>query len=168
MKIGLLSDTHGFLDPKIFKHFDSCDEIWHAGDIGNMEVANQLKNFRPLLAVFGNIDDKGIQTEFPEHLFFQREQTSILITHIGGTPPRYNPTAKQLISLHKPSVFVCGHSHVLKIQSDLKNNLLFVNPGASGNHGFHKMKTLVRFEIIATQIKNVQVIEIGERGKVRA
>ena len=166
MKIGLLSDTHGYLDSKVFQYFKECDEIWHAGDIGSLEVAHQLKKFKPVRAVFGNIDSSEIQNVFPEHLSFLCEETKVLITHIAGNPPRYNSTVNKLRALHKPELLICGHSHILKVESDQKNKLLFINPGAAGNHGFHKTKTLVRFEINKKKITNLQVIEIGERGKL--
>ena len=134
MKIGLLSDTHGHLDPKILEHFKQCDEIWHAGDIGSMLVADQLRSFKPFRAVFGNIDDKDIQSHFPEDLFFDCEGLSVWITHIGGMPPRYNPSIRKKLKLKVPDIFVCGHSHILSIAKDpAMNDMLFINPGAAGN-----------------------------------
>lgn len=167
MKIGLLSDTHGFLDPKIFEHFQQCDEVWHAGDIGDAEVADRLESFKPLRAVYGNIDDKDIRTRYPEDLIFDCEGLSVWITHIGGTPPRYNPRITKILQTRTPHIFICGHSHILRIGKDpLRQNMLFINPGAAGNHGFHHMKTIVRFEVIAKEVKNMEVIELGRRGLV--
>lgn len=167
MKIGLLSDTHGYLDAKIFEHFKSCDEIWHAGDIGSMVVADQLRSFKPFRAVFGNIDDKNIQSQFPEDLFFNCEDLSVWITHIGGAPPRYNPPIRQKLKLKAPDIFVCGHSHVLRIAKDpAMDDMLFINPGAAGNQGFHHIKTIVRFDVSGKQVANMEVIELGRRGQV--
>jgi putative phosphoesterase len=167
MKIGLLSDTHGYLDAKIFEHFKSCDEIWHAGDIGSMVVADQLRSFKPFRAVFGNIDDKNIQSQFPEDLFFNCEGLSVWITHIGGAPPRYNPSIRQKLKLKAPDIFVCGHSHILRIAKDpAMHDMLFINPGAAGNQGFHHIKTIVRFDVSGKQVANMEVIELGRRGQV--
>jgi uncharacterized protein len=165
MKIGLLSDTHGYLDAKIFEHFRGCDEVWHAGDIGNVSTLEKLTSFKPLRAVFGNIDDKDVQTRCSEDLFFNCEGLSVWITHIGGSPPRYNPRIKQRLRSHTPDIFICGHSHVLRIAKDpARGGLLYINPGAAGNQGFHHTKTLVRFELSAREIKNMEVIELGKRG----
>lgn len=163
MKIGLLSDTHGHLDPKVFKYFDACDEVWHAGDIGT-GVLEQLVDFKPTRAVYGNIDGHDIRIVCPEHAKFRCEELKVWITHIGGTPPRYNPKIKKALSLTPPDIFICGHSHILKIMRDPKiNNLLYINPGAAGIHGFHKVKTLVRFEVTGKEVKDMQVIELGKR-----
>ena len=165
MKIGLISDTHSYLDPKVFDHFKNCDEIWHAGDIGTMDLADELAKFRPLKAVYGNIDDKGLQARFPEDLWMEAEGISVLMTHIGGAPPNYNPRVKKLLAKKIPQMFICGHSHILRIKRDAAfNNMLYVNPGAAGQHGFHSMKTIVRFEIVSKEIKNMEVIELGKRG----
>lgn len=167
MKIGLLSDTHGFLDPKIPHHFRECDEVWHAGDIGDLKLAERLQSFKPLRAVFGNIDDKDIQVKFPEDLFFKCEDLSIWITHIGGVPPRYKPRIKQILKSQIPDIFICGHSHMLRIAKDPDHRgMLYINPGAAGNQGFHHTKTLVRFEISGKEIKNLEVIELGKRGEI--
>ena len=163
-KIGLLSDTHGFLDQKVFKYFENVDEVWHAGDIGDLAVVDQLKAFKPLRAVFGNIDGKEIRQIFPEDLHFELEGKKIFITHIGGYPGRYNARAKKIIEETHPDLFICGHSHILKIIPDKTFNLLHINPGACGNYGWHKIKTLVRFELAAGKIQNLEVIEIGTRG----
>jgi putative phosphoesterase len=167
MKIGLLSDTHGYLDPKIFEHFKQCDEIWHAGDIGSIVVADRLRSFKPFRAVFGNIDDKDIQSHFPEDLFFGCEGLSVWITHIGGTPPRYNPSIRKKLKLKVPDIFVCGHSHILRIAKDpAMDNMLFINPGAAGNQGFHHIKTIVRFDVSDKQVTNMEVVELGHRGQL--
>lgn len=164
MKIGLISDTHSYLDPKVFDHFKNVDEIWHAGDIGTMSLADELEKFKPLKGVYGNIDDKDLQVRFPENLWMDIEGVSVLMTHIGGAPPNYNPRVKKLLKEKTPQVFICGHSHILRIKRDPAfNNMLFVNPGAAGQHGFHMMKTIVRFEIVAGDIKNMEVIELGKR-----
>lgn len=166
MRIGLISDTHGFLDPKVFDYFGECDEIWHAGDIGESSVTDSLSKFKPLRAVFGNIDGKDMQVRFPEDDIFECEGLKVLITHIGGGPPNYNPRARKLIEVNRPDIFICGHSHILKIGRDPKHNLLFINPGAAGNHGFHKIKTIVRFEITGKQVANMEVVELGKRGAI--
>jgi uncharacterized protein len=165
MKIGLLSDTHSFLDNKVFDHFKHCDEIWHAGDIGDLKVADALEQFRPMRAVYGNIDSKDLQLRYPEDLQFTCEGFSIWMTHIGGAPPNYNPRVKKMLQSNAPDIFICGHSHILRIKKDEKfRNMIYLNPGAAGNHGFHLVKTLVRFELLNKEIKNLEVIEIGKRG----
>jgi putative phosphoesterase len=163
MKIGLLSDTHGHLDQRVFTHFKDCDEIWHAGDIGTMEVLESLENFKPTRAVFGNIDGNKIRLATKEDLWFDCEELKIWITHIGGYPPKYNKRTNALLKQDSPDIFICGHSHILKIIRDPKNNLLHINPGAAGVHGFHHVKTLVRFDVEGKAIKNLQVIELGTR-----
>jgi putative phosphoesterase len=167
MKIGLLSDTHGFLDPKVFEYFKECDEVWHAGDIGD-GVAEELEKFKRFKAVFGNIDTKEIQIKYPEDLRFEVEGVTVWITHIAGTPPNYKPRVKKLLRESSPNLFICGHSHILKIARDPQfNNMIFINPGAAGNHGFHHMKTLVRFDIEKGELKNLEVIELGKRGAIK-
>jgi hypothetical protein len=167
MKIGLLSDTHSFLDPKIFDYFKNCDEIWHAGDIGTMQLANDLAAFKPLKAVYGNIDDKNIQARFPEDLRFTCEGMHIWMTHIGGAPPNYNPRVNKELKLFIPDIFICGHSHICRVKKDTnKNNMLYVNPGAAGNHGFHAIKTIIRMELVESKIKSMEVIELGKRGAI--
>ncbi|HEX6890412.1 MAG TPA: metallophosphoesterase family protein [Chryseolinea sp.] len=167
MKIGLLSDTHSYLDPKVFAHFKDCDEIWHAGDIGDTGITTELAKFKPLRAVFGNIDNKELQSKFPEDLRFTCEGIKVFITHIGGTPPKYNPRIRPLLIEDCPDVFICGHSHILSIKRDPQlNNMLFINPGAAGNHGFHRVKTLVRFAISDKKLSNMEVIELGKRGAI--
>ncbi len=165
MKIGLLSDTHSYLDPKILSYFSNCDEIWHAGDIGDSTVANELEKFKPLRAVFGNIDDKDMQVRFQEDLWFTCEGLTVWMTHIGGAPPNYNPRIKKILKEKVPDIFICGHSHILRVKKDATyKNMLYLNPGAAGNHGFHPIKTILRFEIVGKEIRNMEVIELGKRG----
>lgn len=167
MRIGLLSDTHGFLDPKVFTYFGNCDELWHAGDMGSLEVVRELQEFKPLKGVYGNIDDKQIQALFPEDLKFRCEGLDIWMTHIGGSPPRYNPRVKKELSLNAPDIFICGHSHILRIKRDPAfGNMLYLNPGAAGNQGFHTMKTIVRFTIEQSSIRDLEVIDLGKRGAI--
>ena len=163
MKIGLISDTHGHLDPKVFEYFKECDEIWHAGDIGTMDVLDKLNEFKPVRAVYGNVDGHDIRTVCPEDNWFECDGLKVWITHIGGYPPKYNRRTKAIFQEKVPDLFICGHSHILKIIRDPKNGLLHINPGAAGIQGFHRMKTLVRFDIINGEMKNVQVIELGRR-----
>lgn len=167
MKIGLLSDTHSYLDPKVLTYFKDCDEIWHAGDIGDRIVVDELEKLKPLRAVFGNIDDKDMQVRYSEDAWFTCEGLTIWMTHIGGAPPNYNPRIKKIFKEHIPDIFVCGHSHILRVKRDSKyKNLLYFNPGAAGNQGFHHMKTIMRFEIVGKEIKNLEVIELGKRGAI--
>lgn len=163
-RIGLISDTHSYLDEKIFHHFNDCDEIWHAGDIGNLDVAEQLSNFKPLRAVYGNIDGGDLRTRFPHDQHFSCEGLNVWITHIGGYPPRYNPQVKKVLIANPPDIFICGHSHILRVMTDPKlNNMLYINPGAAGKSGFHHIRTIVRFQIDAGKISNMQVVELGKR-----
>lgn len=168
MVIGLLSDTHSFLDEKVLPHFSNCDEVWHAGDIGDKSVLHLLELAKPVRAVHGNIDDRELQSRLPEDLRFKCEGLDIWMTHIGGTPPNYNPRVKKILRANPPDVFICGHSHILAIKRDPQlNNMLFINPGAAGNHGFHHIKTLVRFEILNAAVTKMEVIELGKRGALR-
>jgi putative phosphoesterase len=159
VKIGLLSDTHSFLAPQVFEHFKDVDEIWHAGDIGNIEVADALEKFKPLRAVFGNIDGSELRIRYPEHLFFTIENVSVFITHIGGYPPKYNTISKPFITKHKPNIFISGHSHILKIMPDPTFNLLHINPGAAGKQGWQKINTLVKFTVENDRLKDLSIIE---------
>ncbi|MEP2771040.1 MAG: metallophosphoesterase family protein [Fulvivirga sp.] len=164
MKIGLLSDTHNHLDAKVFKHFDDCDEIWHAGDIGTLALLDELQNFKKTRAVYGNIDGDKIRAVCPEDLWFSVAGINVWITHIGGYPPKYNKRSKEILKTRQPDLMICGHSHILKIMRDPAiNNMLYINPGAAGIHGFHRVKTLVKFEILKASISNMQVIELGQR-----
>jgi putative phosphoesterase len=163
LKIGLLSDTHGFLDPALFNHFDSCDEIWHAGDFGTLEVADRLSAFKPLRGVYGNIDGGKLRLQFPENLQFECEESSILISHIGGKPPGYNRHINHIFSVSKPDIFICGHSHILRVIYDKENQVLYLNPGAAGRQGLHKVRTAIRFELQNGKPRNMEVIELGKR-----
>jgi len=162
-RIGVLSDTHSHLDPKIFTHFKDVDEIWHAGDIGEIEVLDKLRAFKPTRAVYGNIDNHVIRQETPEFNVFQIEEKKILITHIAGKPGKYSKPLYDKLQEEKPDVVVCGHSHILLVQFDKFSNLLWINPGACGIHGFHSVRTLVRFTIDGNKIENFEVIELGKR-----
>ncbi|MCF6222553.1 MAG: metallophosphatase family protein [Flavobacteriaceae bacterium] len=159
-KILLLSDTHGFIDDKVLNYCRQADEVWHAGDIGNMLVVDQIKKITKLRAVYGNIDDKIIRSEFPLDNIFSIENVKVWITHIGGYPNRYNQRIKEQLVKNPPDLFISGHSHILKVQFDKTINLLHLNPGAIGNYGIHQVKTMLRFEIEKTEIKNLEVIEI--------
>ncbi|MCB0463607.1 MAG: metallophosphoesterase family protein [Flavobacteriaceae bacterium] len=158
-KILLLSDTHSHIDDNILKYVNQADEIWHAGDIGDLKVTDAIKALKPLRAVFGNIDNAEARAEFPEHNRFQCEGIDVWMTHIGGYPPRYNNRVREELKANPPDIFISGHSHILKVMPDKKLDLLHINPGAIGTHGFHKVRTMVRFEIDGKQIKNLEVIE---------
>jgi len=162
-KIGLLSDTHGFLDEAVFKHFDSCDEIWHGGDFGNIEIAERLNAFRPLKGVFGNIDGYDVRSIYPQKLVWACEGVTVFMTHIGGYPNRYAPGIKQDLVNHKARLFITGHSHILKVMYDNKINCLHMNPGAAGKQGWHTIRTLLRFSIQGADIRDCEVIELGTR-----
>ena len=160
-RIGLLSDTHTFIDEKILDFFKDCDEIWHAGDIGNIEIADTISDFKPLKAVYGNIDGQDVRTVYPKIQSFDCEEVKVLMTHIGGYPGKYEKEMKVLIEKMKPNLFISGHSHILKVIYDNKNELLHINPGAAGKSGMHKVKTAVRFNIIGKEIKELEVFEIN-------
>jgi len=160
MKIGLLSDTHSIIDKRILKFFKNCDEIWHAGDIGTIKTLESLEKFKKIRAVYGNIDNHQIRKEVNEFLLLKYEKLVILIIHIAGKPPKYNKITYNLIKKHKPNILICGHSHILKIHRDKENDILIINPGASGNVGFHKFKTAIKFNIINSNIKNLKIIEL--------
>ncbi|MBK9800496.1 MAG: metallophosphoesterase family protein [Bacteroidetes bacterium] len=162
-KIALLSDTHGYLDSVIPKYLESVDEIWHAGDIGSLQVTDELQKIKPVKAVYGNIDGQDVRRVHPLHQRFLCEEVDVWITHIGGYPGHYAPAIKQQIQLQPPQLFICGHSHILKVVFDKKLNVLHMNPGACGNHGFHKVKTLLRFTIHGTKISDLEIIELGNR-----
>jgi putative phosphoesterase len=166
-RIGLISDTHSYLDEAVFKHFAECDEIWHGGDFGSEAVAAQLAAFKPLKGVYGNVDGKAMRSEFPEIEKFTCEGVKVLMIHIGGYPGKYSPLAKTEILSYKPTLFIAGHSHILKIMYDDKYKCLHINPGAAGNQGWHKVKTLVRFTIDGTNIKDCEVIELGKKGALK-
>lgn len=168
-KIGLISDTHGYLDPKILDHFKNCDEIWHAGDFGSIAIADQLRQGSTedgpaiLKGVYGNIDGNDIRSVYPEQLVFMCEEVKVMMRHIGGAPPNYNPETKKELLLHHPMLFISGHSHILKVMFDDKNNCLHMNPGAAGKQGWHKIRTIIRFVIDGTNMKDCEVIELGPR-----
>ena len=159
-KIGLLSDTHGMLDERIFEHFALCDEVWHAGDCGSLELVNKLMAFKPFRGVWGNIDSYELRAILPQHNRFTCEGVKVWLTHIGGYPGKYDALVRPAIFQHPPNLFVCGHSHILKVQFDKNLNCLHVNPGAAGKYGFHKVQTLIRFEIDGEKIQNLEVIEL--------
>lgn len=159
-RIGLMSDTHGYLHPQVFNHFAAVDEIWHAGDIGTLEIADALEAFKPFRAVYGNIDGRDIRSRYPEELRFTCKDLDVWMTHIGGYPGRYAAGIKDRIREDSPQLFICGHSHILKVMPDAKLKLLHINPGACGRQGWHKVKTLVRFAIDKGEVTQLEVIEL--------
>ena len=162
-RIGLISDTHGFLDSRFIAHLQECDEIWHAGDIGNLEVAKKLAELASLRAVHGNIDNHKIRLEYAENLRFNCEKLTVFITHIGGYPGRYDKRVKNQLINNTPDIFICGHSHILKVMNDEKLGLLHMNPGAAGNSGLHKVKTILKFIVDGKEIKKLEVVELKRR-----
>lgn len=160
-RIGLISDTHGYLDPTIFEYFENCDEIWHAGDFGGNEIAEELRKLKPLKGVYGNIDGHDIRAEFPEQLVFRCEDVQVMMRHIGGYPPKYNPETRKELLIHQPQLFIAGHSHILKVIYDGELQCLHMNPGAAGRQGWQKVRTVLRFVIDQKEIKNCEVIELG-------
>ncbi|MGZ3846788.1 MAG: metallophosphoesterase family protein [Flavisolibacter sp.] len=165
-RIGLISDTHNYLDEAVFRHFEQCQEIWHAGDFGTVAIADRLKEFKPLKGVYGNIDGYDIRGIYPEKLVWNCEDVKVYMKHIGGHPGKYAPGVKQDLLLNGARLFISGHSHILKIIYDDKINCLHMNPGAAGNQGWHKIRTIVRFTIDGSNIKDCEVIELGRRGTV--
>lgn len=162
-RILLLSDTHNYFDEKITKYAEPCDQIWHAGDIGTVSVSDKLKALKPLTAVYGNIDGMDIRKEFPEHQRFRCEGVDVWMTHIGGTGPgKYPPGIRDSLTVRRPKLFICGHSHICKVIFDKQYNMLYMNPGAAGNYGLHKAKTMLRFTIDKADIKDLEVIEFGK------
>ncbi len=164
-KIALISDSHSYIDHKTLAYLDDVDEIWHAGDIGNEEVISSLPSEKKLRAVFGNIDDQNICLRFPEWQEFELEGLKVSITHIGGKPPRYAKGVKSRIKAFGASVFICGHSHICRVEFDKELNCLYMNPGAIGQQGFHQMRTMLLFDLEDAQVKNLRVVELGKRGK---
>lgn len=162
-KILLLSDTHGYIDDQILKFVKQADEVWHAGDIGKLEVTDTINKLKPLRAVYGNIDDKDARLQFPLDNKFRVEDVTVWMTHIGGYPNRYNSRIKDELKNIKPKIFISGHSHILKVQYDKKLGLLHLNPGAAGKHGFHKIRTMLRFDLESGEIKNMEIIELATR-----
>ena len=162
-RIGVLSDTHGLLDKRIFEHFKDVDEIWHAGDIGSFEVLQQLREFKPTRAVFGNMDSGDVRYSLSEFYRFRVEDVQVLMTHIGGYPGHYNPWLIPMFQKEPPDLFVCGHSHILKVMYDKQWNFLTMNPGAAGKQGWQTVQTLLRFTINGKQIEDLEVVELGEK-----
>ena len=162
-KILLLSDTHSHIDDTILKYVKLADEVWHAGDIGDLKVTDTIKKLKPLRAVFGNIDNHEARLEFPLNNRFLCEGVDVLITHIGGYPGKYSPAIREEITQNSPKLFICGHSHILKVMFDKKLNCLHMNPGAAGISGFHQKRTMLRFEIDGDKIQSLEVIEIGDK-----
>ena len=164
-RIGLISDTHGYLDEAVFTHFSNCDEVWHAGDFGNYELICQLKEKSqlPLRGVYGNIDGNDIRSQYPEQIVFQCEEVKVMMRHIGGSPPNYNLETRKELQLHRPQLFISGHSHILKVIYDEKIQCLHMNPGAAGKQGWHKTRTIIRFVIDGPGFKDCEVIELGKR-----
>ncbi|WP_336066283.1 metallophosphoesterase family protein [Mesoflavibacter sp. CH_XMU1404-2] len=162
-KILLLSDTHSYIDDTILKHVKNADEVWHAGDIGDLNVTDQIQKLKPLRAVWGNIDGDKARVEFPEHNRFTVEGVDVWITHIGGYPGRYNIRVREVIKANPPKLFICGHSHILKVMPDKKLGLLHINPGAIGIHGFHKVRTMLRFTVDNGKIDNLEVIQYDRK-----
>lgn len=163
MKVGLLSDTHGYWDMRYAEYFKDCDEIWHAGDIGSTEVIEKLAELKPVRAVYGNIDGQDIRIQYPRIAIFMAEQVKVLLTHIGGYPGRYAPEIRKELYAERPNLFICGHSHILKVMFDESLHCLHINPGAAGISGFHQVRTLVRFIIEDKKIRDLEVIELGNR-----
>ena len=161
-RILLLSDTHSHIDTTILKYVKQADEVWHAGDIGNLQVTDTIKELKPLRAVYGNIDDNDARKEFPLNNHFTVEGVSVLMTHIGGYPKKYNSRVKDLLSQNPPKIFICGHSHILKVIYDKDFNLLHLNPGAAGKYGFHEIRTMLRFTLDQGKIENLEIIELGQ------
>jgi uncharacterized protein len=162
-RIGLISDTHSFLDEAVFDHFKNCDEIWHAGDFGEGVAQGLTSRLTLLRGVYGNIDNQDIRTEFSEQLVFMCEEVKVMMRHIGGYPPRYNAETKKELLIHQPQLFISGHSHILKIMFDDKLQCLHMNPGAAGNQGWHKVRTLIRFKIDGKEMKDCEVLELGSK-----
>lgn len=162
-RVLLLSDTHSHIDEQILKYAKQADEIWHAGDIGDLQVTDTLKKIKPLRAVYGNIDDHEARVEFPENNRFMCEGVDVWITHIGGYPGRYDQRIREEIRKNPPKLFICGHSHILKVMWDKKLGLLHMNPGAAGKHGFHKVRTMLRFNIDGADIKDLEIVEMEKR-----
>ena len=163
-RIGLLSDTHSFIDKNILSYFEECDEIWHAGDIGDLKVTDEIEAFKPLRCVYGNIDDAKARRSYEKDLRFEIEGLDVFMTHIGGYPGRYNKRVTKIFKENPPGLFICGHSHIMKVMMDKKYDFLHINPGACGHHGFHKMRTMARFTIEGGKIKDLQAVELGIRG----
>ncbi len=165
MQIGIISDTHGYLDPLVLEAFSTCDEIWHAGDFGGIEIAEQLQQAKPLRGVYGNIDDAKVRQSFPEDLRFECEGVSVWMTHIAGRPGKYSPRVRKGLIADPPRVLICGHSHIISVENDSRFGLKYINPGAAGHEGAHVMRTLLKFELSNGELKNMRLIELGLRGR---
>ncbi len=165
MEIGIISDTHGFLDPQVFEAFKDCDEIWHAGDFGGLEIAQRLQGFKTLRGVYGNIDDSQIRQQFPEDQRFDCEGVDVWMTHIAGRPGRYGSRIRREIQDNPPQVLICGHSHVVLVENDRKYGFKYLNPGAAGHEGAHHMRTMLKAEFVSGQITNLRLVELGPRGR---
>jgi putative phosphoesterase len=168
MRIGLLSDTHGFLDESIFTYFAACDEIWHAGDFGPVTLLDRLKAFKPFRGVYGNVDGPEIRSEVPGHASWECEGVRVYMTHVGGYPGNYDKRARREIVAREPDLFICGHSHILRVMRDSTLDLLHMNPGACGRHGWHQVRTLLRFRVEAGKVSEVEAIELGPRSSASA
>lgn len=167
MTIGLISDTHGYLDPQVKSYFDICDEIWHAGDIGTLPVLESLERIRPTFGVYGNVDGQDIRLRCPKDLWLNRSGVRVLITHIAGRPGRYNRHIKSMLGASPPDVLICGHSHILKVMKDPGfNDMWYINPGAAGRQGLHHIKTIIRLTLDKGKVTNLEVIEMGKRGSI--
>ena len=165
MRIGLLSDTHGVWDEAVWTYFTPCDEVWHAGDFGSIDVLRAITSRKPVRGVYGNIDDAALRAELPLDLEWECEGVRVYMTHIGGHPGRYEPRARAEILRRKPALFLCGHSHVLRVMRDQKLGLLYMNPGAAGHQGWHTVRTLLRFTVREGQVSEVEAVELGPRGR---
>jgi uncharacterized protein len=161
-RIGILSDTHCFLHPKVFEFFADCDQVWHAGDFGNLETADSLGSFKPLRGVYGNIDGHELRVHFPKDQLFTVEGKKVFMTHIGGRPGKYDAEAKKIIQRVKPDLFICGHSHICRVQYDQTNEMMYINPGAAGKYGFHLKITLLRFTIDGKDLKDMELMELSK------
>ena len=159
-RIGLLSDTHNYLDEAVFEHFKNCDEVWHAGDFGSTDIVKRIRDQKSLRGVYGNIDGQDIRKDFPEQLVFMCEEVKVIMRHIGGYPPKYNPDTKKELLIHQPQLFISGHSHILKVMYDDKLNCLHMNPGAAGKQGWQTVRTIIRFVIDGKEMKDCEVIEL--------
>ena len=158
-QIGILSDTHGYINPALYTFFEKCDELWHAGDWGNIQTVDTLKKFKPVRSVFGNIDGHEIRTEFSEETIFNIEGLKVCIIHIGGYPGKYSPKFRAILQKEKPDIMVCGHSHILKVMRDAKNNVMHFNPGAAGNKGFHLVCTALRLKVEDKKMFDLEIWE---------
>ena len=165
MRIGLLSDSHGFLDESLLAHFSDCDELWHAGDIGSIEVLDRLEAFNPTRGVYGNVDGGDFRTRLPLDMMWQCEGIRVYMTHIGGYPGRFDRNVKKILTRDRPDLFICGHSHILRVMRDPDLGFLHMNPGACGHSGWHTIRTALRFSVEAGQITGVEAIELGPRGR---